>query len=261
MWSCRAPASSPGWSSRRSRSRSRCLGMGALILEMREDLGKSLAGPRGSRARCALQHQSAVWRDRPGTRRHAPPPAVPIRRAARSRRSGPTGDRRRLLRGRRSPRRPDRRGTGTADRRSRAGRARRLLLPHGHARGSRARFRRRAPRGSDVRGDWRRDRNRLWPGADPIGRRLASISPTRRGTSFTVVGVVDETRAGLRDAGDEIRVFVPDLRITGGFLIRTQAPAQPMLPVIRAMAVAEAPDLPIVSARTSTRSHPSSGRR
>jgi putative ABC transport system permease protein len=92
--------------------------------------------------------------------------------------------------------------------------------------------------------------NRLWPGADPIGRRLASISPTRRGTSFTVVGVVDETRAGLRDAGDEIRVFVPDLRITGRFLIRTQAPAQPMLPVIRAMAVAEAPDVPIVSART-----------
>ena len=126
----------------------------------------------------------------------------------------------------------------------------RLLFPHGHARGSGARFRRRAPRGSDVGGDWRRDRNRLWPGADPIGRRLASISPTRRGTSFTVVGVVDETRAGLRDAGDEIRVFVPDLRITGRFLIRTQAPAQPMLPVIRAMAVAEAPDLPIVSART-----------
>ena len=92
--------------------------------------------------------------------------------------------------------------------------------------------------------------HRLWPGADPIGRRLVSISPTRRGTSFTVVGVVDETRAGLRDAGDEMRVFVPDLRITGRFLIRTQAPAQPMLPVIRAMAVGEAPDLPIVSART-----------
>jgi predicted permease len=92
--------------------------------------------------------------------------------------------------------------------------------------------------------------NRLWPGADPIGRRLASISPTRRRTSFTVVGVVDETRVGLRDTGDEIRVFVPDVRITGRFLIRTQAPAQPMLPVIRGMAVAEAPDLPIVSART-----------
>ena len=91
--------------------------------------------------------------------------------------------------------------------------------------------------------------NRLWPGADPIGRRIVSISPTRRGTSFTVVGVVDETRAGLRDSGDEMRGFVSDVRITGRFLIRTQAPAQPMLSVIRETAVAEAPDLPIVSAR------------
>jgi putative ABC transport system permease protein len=47
-----------------------------------------------------------------------------------------------------------------------------------------------------------------------------------------------------------MRVFVPGLRITGRFLIRTQAPAQPMLPVIRAIALADAPDLPIVSART-----------
>jgi predicted permease len=91
---------------------------------------------------------------------------------------------------------------------------------------------------------------RLWPGADPIGRRIVSISPTWRGTSFTVVGVVDETKAGLQDGGDEMRVFVPGLRITGRFLIRTQAPAQPMLPVIRAIALADAPDLPIVSART-----------
>jgi predicted permease len=91
---------------------------------------------------------------------------------------------------------------------------------------------------------------RLWPGADPIGRRLVSISPSRRGSLFTVVGVVDETRAGLRDNGDEIRVFVPDVRVTGHFLIRTQAPAQPMLPLIRATAVAEAPDLPLVSVRT-----------
>jgi putative ABC transport system permease protein len=92
--------------------------------------------------------------------------------------------------------------------------------------------------------------NRLWPGADPIGRRLVTLSPTRRGTLLTVVGVVDAEKAGLREAGDEIRVFVPDVRVTGHFLIRTQAPAQPMLPVIRAVAVAEAPDLPIVNART-----------
>ena len=92
--------------------------------------------------------------------------------------------------------------------------------------------------------------SRLWPGADPIGRRIVSLSPTRRGNQFTVVGVVDDTRAGLRDSAEEIRVFVPHVRVTGHFLIRTQAPAQPMLPVIRSVAVSEAPELPIVSART-----------
>ena len=92
--------------------------------------------------------------------------------------------------------------------------------------------------------------NRLWPGGDPVGKRLISFSPARRGSQFTVIGVVDDSRAGGRDNGDEIRVFVPDVRVTGHFLIRTQAPAQPMLPVIRSLAVAEAPDLPIVSART-----------
>jgi hypothetical protein len=95
-----------------------------------------------------------------------------------------------------------------------------------------------------------RTAERLWPATDPIGRRLVSLSPTRRGSTFTVVGVVDEARAGLRAEGDEIRIFVPEIRVTGHFLIRTQAPAQPMLPAIRAVAIAEAPDLPIVSART-----------
>ena len=91
---------------------------------------------------------------------------------------------------------------------------------------------------------------RLWPGGDPIGRRLVSFSPTRRGSVFTVVGVVDDARAGRRDGGNEIRVFVPDVRVTGHFLVRTQGPAQPMLPVIRAAAVADAPGLPLVSVRT-----------
>ena len=91
---------------------------------------------------------------------------------------------------------------------------------------------------------------RLWPGADPIGRRLVSLAPTRRGSTFTVVGVVDETAAGRVDDGYEIRVFVPDVRVTGHFLIRMQAPAEAMLPFIRSIAVTEAPDLPVVSART-----------
>jgi hypothetical protein len=90
---------------------------------------------------------------------------------------------------------------------------------------------------------------RLWPGADPIGRRLVSFVSTPRGQVFTVVGVVDDS-AGLRDVGDEIRVFVPDVQVTGHFLIRTAAPAQPMISVIRAAANADAPQLPLVSIRT-----------
>jgi predicted permease len=92
--------------------------------------------------------------------------------------------------------------------------------------------------------------DRIWPGLDPIGRRLTSLSPTRRGSMFTVVGVVDESQGGLRDAGNEMRLFVPDVRLTGHFLIRTQAPAQPLLPTVRAVAVEEAPELPLVSVRT-----------
>ena len=91
---------------------------------------------------------------------------------------------------------------------------------------------------------------RLWGKTDPIGRRLVSFSPTRRGSTFTVVGVVDETRAGLAAGNDEIHVFVPDVRMTGHFLVRTEAPAQPMQATVRAIAVAEAPGEPLVSVRT-----------
>ena len=90
----------------------------------------------------------------------------------------------------------------------------------------------------------------LWPGADAVGRRLVSFSPTRRGSSFTIVGVVDESAAGRRDSSDETRIFVPSVRVTGHFLIRTQGPAQPMASVIRASAVDTAPDVPLVSVRT-----------
>jgi predicted permease len=92
------------------------------------------------------------------------------------------------------------------------------------------------------------DARRLWTGVDPIGRRLVSVSPTARGSVFTIVGVVDDARAGL--GGDEVRLFVPEVRVTGHFLVRTHSPAQPMVPAIRAAAVAEAPDVPLVSVQT-----------
>ena len=45
-------------------------------------------------------------------------------------------------------------------------------------------------------------------------------------------------------------------RVTGHLLIRTQGPAQPVLPAIRSAAITEAPEQPIVSARRSPRSKP-----
>ena len=46
------------------------------------------------------------------------------------------------------------------------------------------------------------------------------------------------------------RMFVPAVRVTGHFLIRTQGPAQPIIPVIRSVANSDAPELSLVSART-----------
>ncbi len=87
---------------------------------------------------------------------------------------------------------------------------------------------------------------RLWGSTDPIGRRLVSAGPNRRNLGqVEVVGVVDE-----RPGDGEPRIFVPSLRITGHFLIRTHGPADPVIPVVRSIASAEAPDLPLVSART-----------
>jgi putative ABC transport system permease protein len=88
---------------------------------------------------------------------------------------------------------------------------------------------------------------RLWGSTDPIGRRLMTAGPNRRSPGpFVVVGVVDEP---ARDH-DAPRIFAPSLRITGHFLIRTHGPADAVIPVVRSIAMAEAPDLPLMSART-----------
>ena len=92
---------------------------------------------------------------------------------------------------------------------------------------------------------------RLWGPADPIGRRFTSANP-RRGNAgmFVVVGLVDDTRAGRSGDGEVQRVFVPDVRVTGHFLVRTHGPAQPEIPMIRSAANSEAPELPLTSVRT-----------
>ncbi len=103
---------------------------------------------------------------------------------------------------------------------------------------------------------------RLWGGADPIGRRLVSVGRNLRGVpTFTIVGVVDDATTGARDqerrlpplpdTDDVVRTYKPHVHTTTShLLIRTNGPAEQLLPTIRAAAADEAPALPIVAART-----------
>ena len=59
---------------------------------------------------------------------------------------------------------------------------------------------------------------------------------------FTVIGV-----AAFRG---QHTMYVPSVGTTSHFLVRTAAPAAPLVPAIRETALAEAPNVPIVSART-----------
>ena len=90
---------------------------------------------------------------------------------------------------------------------------------------------------------------RLWGAAGPIGRRIVNIGGSQVGSgTLTVIGVVDDRRAG-GNAPDG-RIFVPAVRVTGHFLIRTEGPAQPIIAVIRSVANSDAPELSLVGART-----------
>ena len=102
---------------------------------------------------------------------------------------------------------------------------------------------------------------RLWGGADAIGRRLVSVGQNVRGIrTFTIVGVVDDATTGARDqerrvpplpgTDDVVRTYKPRVHTTGHLLVRTQGPAEQLLPTIRAAAADAAPTLPIVAART-----------
>ena len=92
---------------------------------------------------------------------------------------------------------------------------------------------------------------RLWGGADAIGRRFVSVGPNlRRTRMFTIVGVVDDATAGAPDGNGGVRVYMPRVHTTGHLLVRTEGPAEQVLPTIRAAAADEAPALPVVGART-----------
>ena len=89
---------------------------------------------------------------------------------------------------------------------------------------------------------------RLWPGADPIGRRLQAASDSGSGArTLVVVGVIDDPAARLRRAGDDYRIYLPpDTTLAPrSVLLRTAAAAQSLVPKLREVAQAEAPDMPV----------------
>ena len=89
---------------------------------------------------------------------------------------------------------------------------------------------------------------RLWGAADPIGRRLIDSDSS----TLVVVGVVDDTKAGGSDVGNELRIFVPSWSVVGSsqIYVRTSAPAEPMISAIRQVARATVPQMPVRGAET-----------
>ncbi len=93
----------------------------------------------------------------------------------------------------------------------------------------------------------------MWGSADPIGRRFVRVSEGDEPGEImgVVVGVVDEENAGSSRDGNSMRVYVPYGLTSGpGLFVRTDGLAAPLIPVLRSIAAADAPDLPISRAET-----------
>ena len=85
--------------------------------------------------------------------------------------------------------------------------------------------------GSDLAGD-------LWPGANPLGRRLRSTADPRVGPTLTVVGVLEpERRDKLEMKGESYEVYFPpdSARVASSLLllVRTTGDGRSLIPAIR----------------------------
>lgn len=93
-------------------------------------------------------------------------------------------------------------------------------------------------------------RRQLFGSADPIGRRLVDAeNPVGDTAAFEIVGVVDDSKVQPTSSRNGV-VYSRRVRWTSGLLIRTQPAGESMLPRIRSLALAEAPNLPLLSVRT-----------
>lgn len=94
---------------------------------------------------------------------------------------------------------------------------------------------------------------RLWPGANPLGRRLQQAANVAQpGPVFTVVGVYDEASGDDVDE-DGFEVFVPPAPAqlaAPALLVRTSTRAEPLFPAIRATVRAATPGMMLTGMRT-----------
>ena len=100
--------------------------------------------------------------------------------------------------------------------------------------------------------------DRLFPGEDPLGRRIAWTGDVLRFTPFsgdwrTVVGVVGSTRDAGLDAPPRPAAFMPfdqELAIGGSLAIRAERDVEALLPAVTRIVRRIAPTAPIENVRT-----------
>lgn len=94
---------------------------------------------------------------------------------------------------------------------------------------------------------------RLWPGTNPIGRRLQPSLDSPHRSTLTVAGVVAEVAEQDLAASSEHHVFVPPNSAEASsfaLLIGTSGSAVPLIPTIRAIAHEASPGLTVTQVRT-----------
>jgi predicted permease len=93
---------------------------------------------------------------------------------------------------------------------------------------------------------------RLWPGQDPIGKRIRTGADSLlEGGWRTVVGVAHETRLrSLRESSPTIYLAAPQFFWQGSIAVRSSVPLASLLPALRAAGTDVDPDLRLWSSRT-----------
>jgi predicted permease len=85
----------------------------------------------------------------------------------------------------------------------------------------------------------------LWPGADPVGRRLRAERGAAGASTLVVVGVVDDPAAAAPKPGAPRKVFLPadTAGVPGAVLVRTAGRAESLAATLRRVAQKEAPGM------------------